>query len=106
MAKNNTTHFFLDETLSRAGDKMWIAWTFPIFTYFSAKTNPETETSVLGHEKTENKFKIPQPRNTNSWNTQQKVVIYCGRIHIAFPELWGGEVSFELFLMGIRVCRL
>ena len=45
------------------GDKMWITRTFPIFVYFSAKTDPETE--VLGHVKTETEFKIPQPPNTN-----------------------------------------
>ena len=38
--------------------------TFPIFLYFSAKTDPETETEALGHEKTETEFKIPQPPNT------------------------------------------
>ena len=39
------------------GDKMRIAWTFPIFVYFSA----ETETEGLGCEKseTETEFKIP-----------------------------------------------
>ena len=37
----------------------------PIFVYFSAKTDPETE--LLGHAKTEaeTEFKIPQPPNTN-----------------------------------------
>ena len=44
------------------GDKMRIALTFPIFVYFSAKTDPETE--VLGRAETETKFKIPQPSNT------------------------------------------
>ena len=43
---------------------MRIAGIFPIFAYFNAKTNPETKTPVLGHEKTETKFKIPQPPNT------------------------------------------
>ena len=49
------------------GDKMWITRTFPIFAYFSAKTNPKTETSVLGREKTETefKFKIAQPPKTS-----------------------------------------
>ena len=32
--------------------------------YFSAKTDHETETEVLGCEKTETEFKIPQPPNT------------------------------------------
>ena len=52
-----------------AGDKMRIAWTFRIFVYFSAKTDPETETEVLGREKTETEteVKIPQPPNTTSW---------------------------------------
>ena len=44
------------------GDKMWIMRTFPIFVYFTAKTDPETE--VLGCAKTETEFKIPQPPNT------------------------------------------
>ena len=46
---------------------MRITWTLRIFTYFSAKTNPETETSVLGCGKTETntEFKIPQPPNTS-----------------------------------------
>ena len=44
------------------GDKMRIARTFPIFVYFSA--DPETETEVLGHAKTETEFKIPQLPNT------------------------------------------
>ena len=52
--------------MCRPGDKMRIAWTFLLFAYFSAKTNPETETLVLGHEKTETEFKIPQLPNTNS----------------------------------------
>ena len=49
------------------GDKMRIVRTFSIFVYFSAKTDPETETEVLGHEKTETvtELKIPQPPNTN-----------------------------------------
>ena len=48
------------------GDKMRIARTFLIFVYFSAKTDPETETEVLGRAKTETEteFKIPQPPNT------------------------------------------
>ena len=47
-----------------AGDKMQIAWSFRIFVYISAKTDPETE--VLGHEEneTETEFKILQPTNT------------------------------------------
>ena len=46
------------------------ARTLRIFTYFSAKTNPETKTSVLGREitETDTEFKIPQPPNTNSEN--------------------------------------
>ena len=48
--------------MRRPGDKMRIAWTFPIFVYFSAKTDPETE--VLGREKTETEFKIPQQPKT------------------------------------------
>ena len=50
------------------GDKMRIARTLKIFVYFSAKINLETETLVLGREKTktETKFKIPQPPNTTS----------------------------------------
>ena len=39
---------------------MQIARTFQIFVYFSAKTDPDTETEVLGREKTETEFKIPQ----------------------------------------------
>ena len=35
--------------------------TFLNFAYFNAKTNP----SVLGREKTETAFKIPQPPNTS-----------------------------------------
>ena len=50
------------EFMGRMGNKMRIAWTFPIFVYFSVKTDPETE--VLGREKTETEFKIPQPPNT------------------------------------------
>ena len=50
--------------MCRPGDKMRIARTFLIFVYFSAKTDPETETEVLGREKTETEFKIPQPPNT------------------------------------------
>ena len=46
------------------GDKVRITHTFPIFVYFSAKTDPETETKVLGREKTETELKIPQPPNT------------------------------------------
>ena len=48
------------------GEKMQVGRTFPFFAYFNVKTNPETETPVLGHEKTvtETKFKIPQPSNT------------------------------------------
>ena len=53
------------------GDKMRIAWTFPIFVYFSAKT--DTETEVLGRAKTETEFKIPQPPNT----TKSANKIYC-----------------------------
>ena len=41
------------------GDKMRTVRTFP---NFNAKTNPETP--VLGCEKTETEFKIPQPPNT------------------------------------------
>ena len=47
------------------GFKMQIAWTFPIFVYFSTKTHPETATEVLGGEKTETEFKIPQLPNTS-----------------------------------------
>ena len=47
-----------------SGDKLRIAQTFQIFVYFSAKTNPETKTSVIGCEKTETEFKIPQLPNT------------------------------------------
>ena len=47
-------------------DKMRITQTFQIFVYFSAKTDPETETKVLGRETTETKFKIPQPSNTKT----------------------------------------
>ena len=45
---------------------MRIAWTFPFFVYFSAKTDPETE--GLGREKIEieTEFKILQPPNTTS----------------------------------------
>ena len=45
---------------------MQIARILRILMYFSVKTNSETETSVLGHEKTktDTKFKIPQPSNT------------------------------------------
>ena len=46
------------------GHKMRIVGTFLIFVYFSAKTDPETETEVLGRAKTETEFKIPQPPNT------------------------------------------
>ena len=53
------------------GDKMQIAQTFPIFAYFSAKTNPKNEASVLGREKTETEFKIPQPPNTT------KQLVFC-----------------------------
>ena len=44
-------------------NKMRIAWTLRIFMYFSTKTNPETETSDLGREKseTDTEFKISQP---------------------------------------------
>ena len=45
------------------GNKMRNVLTFRIFVYISAKTDPETE--VIGLEKTETKFKIPQPPNTN-----------------------------------------
>ena len=55
------------------GDKMWITWTFPIFQYFSAKTDPETETEVLGRAKTETEFKIPQPPNTST-NTKNQTI--------------------------------
>ena len=34
------------------GDKMRIVRTFLIFVYFSAKTDLETETDILGREKT------------------------------------------------------
>ena len=50
------------EFMGGPGDKMRIARTFPIFVYFSAKT--DTETEVLGRAKTETEFKIPQPPNT------------------------------------------
>ena len=44
-----------------------MARTLRIFAHFNAKTNPETETSVLGREKTETatEFKIPQRPNTS-----------------------------------------
>ena len=41
------------EFMGGPGDKMRIARTFPIFAYFNAKTNPETETPVLGCDETE-----------------------------------------------------
>ena len=43
------------------GDEMRIGRTFPIFVYFSAKTDPENE--VLGREKTETESKITIPPN-------------------------------------------
>ena len=52
------------------GDKMLIAWTFRIFVYFSAKTDPETETEVLGREKTETEVKIPQQPNTKIYTVK------------------------------------
>ena len=43
---------------------MRIARTFLIFLYFSAKTDPKTETEVLGHEKTETEFNTGwEPKN-------------------------------------------
>ena len=54
------------------GDKMRMARTCPIFVFFSAKTDLETE--VLGREKTKTEFEIPQSSNT----------IYSAYI---FPEL-------------------
>ena len=50
------------------GDIMWIARNFPIFAYFNAKTNPETE--VLGREKTETEVKIPQQPNTKIYTVK------------------------------------
>ena len=52
----------MQEFLGGLADKMRITQTFPIFEYFSA--DPETETEVLGHVKTETEFKIPQLPNT------------------------------------------
>ena len=52
--------------------KMWIPWTSPIFVYFSAKTDPETE--VLGREKTETE--IPLPPNTTSYYISISVNAY------------------------------
>ena len=45
-------------------DKMRIAWTFPFFSYFSVKTDPETKTSVSVHENNDTEFKIPELPNT------------------------------------------
>ena len=58
------------------GDKMRIARTFPIFVYFSAKTDHVTETEVLAREKTETetKFKIPQLPNTNK-NSSLRILL-------------------------------
>ena len=52
---------------------MRITRTLRIFTYFSAKTNPETKTSVLGREKTETdtKLKIPQAYNTTAHKNRE-----------------------------------
>ena len=57
------------------GDKLRIAQTFPIFAYFNANTNPETETSVLGREKTETKLKISQPPNTNYGSKMHQIAV-------------------------------
>ena len=60
----------MQEFMGGPGDKMRIAQTFPIFVYFSAKTDPETE--VLGHAKTETEFKIPQLPNTSRHSSISK----------------------------------
>ena len=70
--------------------KMQIARTLQIFTYFSAKTNPETETTVVSREKTKTdiEFKILQrptlvkvhivsyTSNAPSW--KQREIVYSG----------------------------
>ena len=43
-------------------------WSVLTFLYFIAKTDPETETPVLGYEKTktDTESNIPQPPNTST----------------------------------------
>ena len=75
------------------GDKMRIVWTFQIFVYFSAKTNPETE--VLGCEKTETAFKIPQPPNTSYLHS-----VY--RVSLASIISTTDEMLFEEELLNVN----